>query len=383
MPNRGMSGLEKAKYVLFGKSQNSAYVWQDREVRFDCPVSALDCRPGETLIDTMSQIEDTKGNSGEQGQLTMTNLRLMWVSDKSHRINLTLGYNCIVSINIKEASSRLKGSTQALFVLTKFHTSKFEFIFTNFVRDSPRLFTTIQTVFRAYNTSRMYRDLKLRGAVISDKELKLLPLEQIYSQVNGVWNLSSEQGNLGTFFVTNVRLVWHANLLETFNVSIPYMQIVSVGVRDSKFGQALVIETHPNSGGYMLGFKVEPQDRMDKVYTEIETLWQVYSAEPILGVQFTVEDVAKPLKDMTIHRKQDDVEIVDADASAAFAAYYAEDGRQADREVVYNPDLGLATETLPAGPLGCSNLSRVPVNQHKAIILGNFSTAALTTFQPV
>lgn len=31
------------------------------------------------------------------------------------------------------------------------------------------------------------------------------------------------------------------------------MQIVSVRVRDSKFGQALVIETHPNSGGYMLG----------------------------------------------------------------------------------------------------------------------------------
>ena len=234
------------------------------------------------------------------------------------------------------------GSTQALFVLTKFHNSKFEFIFTSFVRNSPRLFATIQTVFRAYDTSRMYRDLKLRGAVISDKELKLLPLEQIYSQVgylnslehtasdtapssaskhawtinsavlqqvvqhivtstsstayrhikswlaayavklsrqtvalsaqfflclllysqtagcmllqvNGVWNLSSEQGNLGTFFVTNVRLVWHANLVESFNVSIPYMQIVSVRVRDSKFGQALVIETHPNSGGYMLG----------------------------------------------------------------------------------------------------------------------------------
>ena len=47
--------------------------------------------------------------------------------------------------------------------------------------------------------------------------------------------------------------------------------------------------------------------------------------------------------------RQDDVEIVDADASAAFAAYYAEDSRQADREVVYNPELGLAIETLPAG----------------------------------
>ena len=71
-------------------------------------------------------------------------------------------------------------------MLTKFHNSKFEFIFTNFVQDSPRLFATIQTVFRAYDTSRMYRDLKLRGAVISDKELKLLPLEQVYSQVDSV-----------------------------------------------------------------------------------------------------------------------------------------------------------------------------------------------------
>lgn len=71
-------------------------------------------------------------------------------------------------------------------MLTKFHNSKFEFIFTNYVQDSPRLFATIQTVFRAYDTSRMYRDLKLRGAVISDKELKLLPSEQVYSQVDSV-----------------------------------------------------------------------------------------------------------------------------------------------------------------------------------------------------
>lgn len=53
MPDKGMSGFDKAKYVLFGKSQSALYIWQDREVRFDCPVSALDCRPGETVIDTM------------------------------------------------------------------------------------------------------------------------------------------------------------------------------------------------------------------------------------------------------------------------------------------------------------------------------------------
>lgn len=36
------------------------------------------------------------------------------------------------------------------------------------------------------------------------------------------------QGNLGTFFITNVRIVWHANMNESFNVSIPYLQIVSL-----------------------------------------------------------------------------------------------------------------------------------------------------------
>ena len=44
---------------------------------------------------------------------------------------------------------------------------------------------------------------------------------QVFKHVQGVWNLSSDQGNLGTFYITNVRMVWHANLAENFNVSIP------------------------------------------------------------------------------------------------------------------------------------------------------------------
>ena len=70
------------------------------------------------------------------------------------------------------------------------------------------MFTTAQAVFRAYETTRMYRDLKLRGALLQNKQLVLLPLEKVYEKVNGVWNLSSDQGNLGTFFITNVRVVW-------------------------------------------------------------------------------------------------------------------------------------------------------------------------------
>lgn len=45
----------------------------------------------------------------------------------------------------------------------------------------------------AYDTSRLYRDLKLRGAVVQDAQLLLLPQEEIYDTIPGTWNLSSDQ----------------------------------------------------------------------------------------------------------------------------------------------------------------------------------------------
>jgi Bardet-Biedl syndrome 5 protein len=38
----------------------------------------------------------------------------------------------------------------------------------------------------------MYRDLKLRGAIVQDKQVMILPKEQIFTKYNGVWNLSAE-----------------------------------------------------------------------------------------------------------------------------------------------------------------------------------------------
>lgn len=150
----------------------------------------------------------------------------MWVSHANPRTNLSIGYNTIVSTSIKTAASRLKGTVQAFYIVTKFDGNRFEFVFTNLVRSSPRLFTSIQAVYRSYETTKLYRDLKLRGAIIKDKQLILLPNEQICNTINGVWNLSNDQGNLGTLYITNVRLVWFANLAENFNVSMPYLQLV-------------------------------------------------------------------------------------------------------------------------------------------------------------
>lgn len=327
-------------------------IWQDRDIRFDVLISQLDLRRGESLIDTMDSVEDTKGNNGERGELVITNLRLIWWSHKNRKTNLSVGYNSMISINSRSTTSRLNGDTQALYVLTKFNGSRFEFIFTNLVKDAPRLFTTIQQVFKAYETSKLYRDLKLRGAIIASNDLKLLPQEQTYNKVNGVWNLSSDQGNLGTFFVSNVRLVWHANLAENFNVSIPYLQMQSIRIRDSKFGPALVIETTARSGGYILGFRVDPQDKMQDVFQEITSLHKTFSVNPIFGVEFSVDEMPEKLERLRRAQEQDNVEIEDTDGddgADVFAAYYADGDKNADRDPVFSPELGLAIEALREG----------------------------------
>ena len=98
---------------------------------------------------------------------------------------------------------------------------------------SPRYFRNTATakiiIFnRAYTSSKLYRELKLRSAILSEGQLRILPQETIVSTVDGVWNLSSDQGNLGTFIITNVRVVWFAKMNQLFNISIPYLHIAGV-----------------------------------------------------------------------------------------------------------------------------------------------------------
>ncbi|KAG2435580.1 hypothetical protein HYH02_011873 [Chlamydomonas schloesseri] len=339
---------------LFGARAEPNVCWQDREIRFDCNANDINLRQGEELITLVDSVEDTKGNNGDLGELRVSNLRLCWISKKNRRTNICIGHNCITSVNVRAATSRIKGSTQSLYVLTKYHNQRFEFIFTATATENATdsLFASIQGVFRAYDSSRLYRDLKLRGALVVDRELRLLPLEQTYSRVNGVWNLSAEQGNLGTFFISNVRVVWYANLAENFNVSIPYLQIRSIKVRDSKFGQALVIETTPASGGYILGFKVDPKETLDYVFKEISSLWQVYAANPVFGVEYHPDASGLAGSASGILPSEQDVEIVEpTDRGDALAQYYADGagGKGADRDPVYCAELGLAVEGLKEG----------------------------------
>lgn len=97
-----------------------------------------------------------------------------------------------------------------------------------FVSIIPLFYSMYRVYNRLYQGSFLYRELKLRSSVVSGRQLKVLPHEQVYNTVSGIWNLSSDQGNLGTFIVSNVRLIWFADINESFNISLPYMQIGNV-----------------------------------------------------------------------------------------------------------------------------------------------------------
>jgi Bardet-Biedl syndrome 5 protein len=67
----------------------------------------------------------------------------------------------------------------------------------------------------------------------------------------------------------------------------------SIRVQNSKFGLALVIETMPQSGGYVLGFRIDPTEQLHEVAKEIQNIHSVFSKAPIFGVNYSAEDKVK------------------------------------------------------------------------------------------
>lgn len=62
--------------------------------------------------------------------------------------------------------------------------------------------------------------------------------------------------------------------------------MLKVKTRDSKFGMALVIESSESSGGYVLGFRVDPPEKLEQVRKELSSLLLLYSETPIFGVEY-------------------------------------------------------------------------------------------------
>jgi Bardet-Biedl syndrome 5 protein len=111
------------------------------------------------------------------------------------------------------------------------------------------------------------------------------------------------------------------------------------------------METTPQSGQYRLGFRMDPLEKLKKVFQEVSSLHKLFSSNPIFGVEFTTEEKPPSLEQLRVTRTKDDVEIVgEDDTSDPLAVYYADGGNKStDREPVYNDELGLAVEKLREG----------------------------------
>lgn len=99
------------------------------------------------------------------------------------------------------------------------------------------------------------------------------------------------------------------------------------------------------TGGYVLGFKIDPLDKLQDAVKEINSLHKVYSANPIFGVEYEMEEKVnekicewesvllgpwktvlscpvwsqpQPLEELTVEQPPDDVEIEPDEQTDAF-----------------------------------------------------------------
>jgi Bardet-Biedl syndrome 5 protein len=344
-------------------------LWQESAIRFDCRREDLTVIPGEHIISTFGEIEDTKGNAGSPGKLIITCLRLIWLHPrKPHRINVSIGWGTVRMLSIHAATSKLRGHLQALFINATLQATPYEFIFADLSPTPTRLYATVQAVHRSFETSRLYRDIKLRGALIRDgKQLALMPDERLSARFPAVWNIASEQGSIGTLYATTHRLVWHSDATPAFNVAVPYVRVRTLSLRaEPRYGgTVLVLGTLLKGRKFGLGFRIDPLERLKDVHAAVRALALASRNAPDFGVRFSRDggDPAAVGFERVVAQSDRHIDLLDAHfAGSALVDDGTERVRRRDvlsgyavaskgeaQPTVFSEDLELAIEALPTG----------------------------------
>ena len=117
-----------------------------------------------------------------------------------------------------------------------------------------------------------------------------------------------------------------------------------------------MIESSELSGGYVLGFRIDPADRLEGIYKEISSLHKTYSESPIFGVEYSrsmknTDDTSRPLNPILALDSFDEIDDTAVEGSDAFTAYLADGGLQNEesRPIVFSPELGICIEQVKEG----------------------------------
>ena len=102
--------------------------------------------------------------------MIITNLRFMWYLNTDAKVNLSVGYDTITKVDINNSFSAENGNSQLLKLRAKNGRARYEFKFKTIgISKNKDIFSTFQKICRSYESTRMYRDIKLRGAIVHDK----------------------------------------------------------------------------------------------------------------------------------------------------------------------------------------------------------------------
>ena len=287
------------------------YVWQEREVRFDISKKEISLRKGEKGLDSINNIEDSKGNNGDVGVMMFTNLRIVWFCVENLKLNLSIGYDCILSSEVKQIDSKVSGESMALFIKVKFGNNRFEFVFNAVANSSPQLFNTFTYVIKLYEHTRLYRDVKIKGFLMNEKNVVKLNLEEIHTRVKNctliTFNKNEEVvvGN-GELFITNVRVMWFSPNVDNYNCSLPWIDIRSIKVKDQNTGKLLVFETNKFFGSQIICIRLNVQDEIfNKIHDDIWDNYVKYLDSPVLGVLIERDSKGKIIDKIEEKKEQD------------------------------------------------------------------------------
>ena len=153
---------------------------------------------------------------------------------------------------------------------------------------------------------------------------------------------------------------------------------------------ALVIESSELSGGYILGFRIDPLEKLQEIQKEIGSLHKLYSSTPIFGIEYerkvNVHKIERNFKRMSVFKDElpkqeevikydnvDDINEIDDtnyESQDAFAAYLAEGGQHSgNSEIVFCRELGVAMEKIKDGFTLESLWSVLPPEPNKKALL--------------
>lgn len=113
-----------------------------------------------------------------------------------------------------------------------------------------------------------------------------------------------------------------------------------------------MITTTLTSGSLKLGFRIDPEDKLQTVYKELNSISSVYSNNPIYGVECIWSPSINDNNERESNSFIDDLDEIEepkTEITNAISIYLIDKGHSKERPPVYSNELGLAIEKIKDG----------------------------------